>query len=248
MALLAAMPSPASAQHLTEAQTTILKRITVTATRAAKNVLDVPASVTVIDKEMLEKRVVRDIQDLVRYEPGVQVDRSSSLTQPWAQLGGFTVRGVSGNRVQMQVDGARTIESIIDGGRDVIDPFNMKSVEIVKGPAGVLWGADSLGGVVAFRTLDPSDLLENSDKPWVVEVKAAWDSYDKSFRQQVTGAYDFGDVQVLGSIGHLTAHEPTLSNAEADGGIWGCPRLPKWPCNKFFPTDTEAYDGVAKVV
>ena len=132
MALLAAMPSPASAQQLTEAQTTILKRITVTATRAAKNVLDVPASVTVIDKETLEKHVVRDIQDLVRYEPGVQVDRSSSLTQPWAQLGGFTVRGVSGNRVQMQVDGARTIESIIDGGRDVIDPFNMKSVEIVK--------------------------------------------------------------------------------------------------------------------
>ena len=112
----------------------------------------------------------------------------------------------------------------------------------------MLWGADSLGGVVAFRTLDPSDLLEASDKPWAVEVKTAWDSFDKSFRQQVTGAYDFGDVQVLGSIGHLTAHEPTLSNAEADGGIWGCPRLPKWPCNKFFPTDTEAYDGLAKVV
>lgn len=247
LALTMALPAAAQAQQLTEAQTTILKRITVTAQRAQQDVLDVPATVTVIDKEELEKHVVRDIQDLVRYTPGVQVDRSSSLTQPWAQLGGFTIRGVSGNRVQMQVDGARTIESIIDGGRDVIDPFNMKAVEIVRGPAGVLWGADALGGIVSFRTLDPSDLLDGS-KPWAVEVKTAWDSFDSSFRQQITGAYDFGDVQVLGSIGHTTSHEPKLSNADPDGGIWGCARLPKWPCNAFFPTDAEAYNGLAKVV
>lgn len=249
VALLCAIPQPVAAQELTEAQSIIAKRITIVAQRKAKNVLDVPASVVVIDGETLEKRMIRDIEDLVRLEPGVQVDRSSSLTQPWAQLGGFTIRGVSGNRVQMQVDGSRTIESIIDGGRDVIDPWNMKQVEIVKGPAGVLWGADALGGVVAFETLDPEDLLDGSDKPWAVEVKTAFDSFDKSFRQQVNAAYDFGNgLQVLGSLGHVSSHEANLSNARADGGIWGCPRLPKWPCDKFFPTDAEAYNGMAKAV
>jgi len=248
-ALLCAIPQPVAAQELTSAQTTILKRITVTATRTAKSVLDVPATVTVIDNETLKKRMVRDIQDLVRLEPGVQVDRSSSATQPWAQLGGFTIRGVSGNRVQMQVDGSRTIESIIDGGRDVIDPWNMKQVEIVKGPAGVLWGADALGGVVSFQTLDPEDLLYDSDKPWAVEVKTAYDSFDRSFRQQINAAYDFGNgLQVLGSLGHVSSHEATLSNARADGGIWGCARAPKWSCDKFFPTDAEAYNAMAKAV
>jgi hemoglobin/transferrin/lactoferrin receptor protein len=248
-ALLCAIPQPVAAQELTEAQTTILKRITFIAQRKAKSVLDVPATVTVIDGETLEKRMIRDIQDLVRLEPGVQVDRSSSATQPWAQLGGFTIRGVSGNRVQMQVDGSRTIESIIDGGRDVIDPWNMKQVEIVKGPAGVLWGADALGGVVSFQTLDPEDLLDDSEKPWAVEIKTAFDSYDRSFRQQINAAYDFGNgLKVLGSLGHVTSHEARLSNARADGGIWGCARAPNWSCDKFFPTDAEAYNAMAKAV
>lgn len=248
VALAVALPQTAAAQQLTEAQTTVLERFVLTATRASKNVLDVPASVSVVDKETLEKHQVRDIQDLVRYEPGIQVDRSSSATQPWAQLGGFTIRGVSGNRVQMQVDGARTIESLIDGGRDVIDPWNMKQVEVIKGPAGVLWGADALGGVVAFETLDPEDLLEGSDKPWAVEIKTAYDSYDRSFRKQINAAYDFGDFEVLGSFGNTTGHEATLSNARADGGIWGCARAPNWSCDKFFPTDVDAYNGMLKGV
>ena len=240
IALGVALPQPVVAQDLTEAQSTILERFVLTATRTTKNVLDVPQNVAVIDAETLEKHQVRDIQDLVRYEPGVQVDRSSSATQPWAQLGGFTIRGVSGNRVQMQVDGARTIESLIDGGRDVTDPWNMKQVEIIKGPAGVLWGADALGGVVAFETLDPSDLLEGSDKPWAIEIKTAYDSYDRSFRKQINATYDFGDFEVLGSFGNTTGHEATLSNARADGGIWGCARAPNWSCDKFFPTDVDA--------
>ncbi|MDC9823361.1 TonB-dependent hemoglobin/transferrin/lactoferrin family receptor [Devosia sp. ZB163] len=249
IALACALPQPVVSQELTQAQTTILKRITVIAQRSSKSVLEVPATVSVIDAETLAKHQVRDIQDLVRYEPGVQVTRGNSLTTPWSTLDGFTVRGVSGNRVQMQVDGSRTMESIIDGSRDVIDPWNMKQVEIVKGPAGVLWGADALGGVVSFETLDPEDVLDGSDKPWAVEIKTAYDSLDKSFRQQINAAYDFGNgLQVLGTLGHLSGHEATLSNARADGGIWGCPRLPKWTCDRFFPTDVNAYDGMAKAV
>ncbi len=248
VALAAVSMHPAMAQDLTATQVTVLKRISVTAARSAKSVLEVPASVTVIDSATLDKRMVRDIQDLVRLEPGIQVDRSSSATEPWAQLGGFTIRGVSGNRVATQVDGSRVMESIIGGGRDVVDPFNMKQVEIIKGPAGVLWGADSLGGLVAFQTLDPEDLLEDAGKPWAVEIKTAFDSFDNSFRQQVNAAYDFGDLQVLGSIGHSTSNEATLSNARADGGIWGCARAPNWSCDKFFPTDAESYNAMAKAV
>ena len=237
-----------SANALTETQATMLPKLVVSATRGTKNVLDVPMTVSVISAEELEKRVVRDIQDLVRYEPGVSVDRTTSMTNPWGQLNSFRIRGASGNRVRMIVDGSRVQEQIIDGSRNFVDPANMKSIEIVRGPNSVLWGSDALGGTVVFRTRDPSDLLEGQNKPWALEVKSSFDSLDNSFRKQVTAAYDFGDVQVLGSFGHRSANEARLSNAQADGGFYGCPRSAVLACNLFNPLDVNAINGLAKVV
>jgi len=247
VALACAMPLPAFAQQLSEAQTTILERFVLTATRAKKALLDVPQNVAVIDAQTLEKHQVRDIQDLVRYEPGIAVTRTTSITNPGGQLNSFTIRGVSGNRVQMLVDGSRIQESVIDGSRDFVDPWNMKAVELLRGPNSVLWGADALGGTVAFRTKDPSDLLDGT-KPWALEVKTSYDSFDHTFRKQVTGAYDFGDVQVLGSFGNLTATQPDLTKADPDGGIWGCPRPAYFRCDQLFPSQVDAYNGLLKAV
>jgi hemoglobin/transferrin/lactoferrin receptor protein len=233
---------------LTATQTTLLQRMVVTATRDSRRALDVPATITVISDAELKKRVVRDIQDLVRHEPGVSVDRQTAITNPWGQLTGFTIRGMSGNRVQMLVDGSRVQERITDGSRDLVDPFNMKAVEIMRGPNSVLMGADALGGTVAFRTRDPADLLEGSDKPWAVEVRTSFDSYDNSWRKQITGAYDFGAIQVLGSFGHLSSTEPELTKADPNGGIWGCTRPAYFRCDQLYPADTSAYNGLVKMV
>ena len=234
---------------LTTTQATQLQRLTVTATRNASKVLDVPMTVSVITAEDLNKRVVRDIQDLVRYEPGVSVTRQTAITNPFGQLTGFTIRGMGGNRVQMLVDGARIQEQVIDGSRDFVDPFNLKTVEIVRGPNSVLWGADALGGVVAFQTKDPSDILQGMDKPWGVEIKTAFDSFDNSWRKQITAAYDFGDVEILGSFGNLTSTEAKAIKGDPEGGIWGCPIRPAYfRCNQLYPADTNAYNGLVKVV
>jgi len=246
-----ALAEPAWAQataSLTADQVTILQRLVVSATRTSKRLLDVPATVSVITSEDLEKHAVRDIQDLVRYEPGVSVDRQTSITNPWGQLNSFTIRGMGGNRVQMMVDGSRIQERITDGSRDFVDVFNMKAVEIVRGPNSVLTGADAMAGLVAFRTKDPSDLLEGEDKPWAVEIKTAFDSYDNSWRKQITAAYDFGDVQILGSFGNLTSTEPKMTKADPDGGIWGCTRPAYFRCDALFPADTTAYNGLVKLV
>ena len=68
----ATMASPASA----DAGTHELERIQVTATRNERAVVDVPNIVSVIDREELDDHLVRDIKDLVRYEPGVTVTSS----------------------------------------------------------------------------------------------------------------------------------------------------------------------------
>jgi len=224
----------------------LLDRITIVAARTTGNVLDVPMTINVIDRATLQRHVVRDIQDMVRYEPGVSVTRQTALTNPFGQLTSFNIRAMGGNRVQILVDGSRVQEQITDGSRDLVDPFTMRSVEIVRGPNSVLQGADALGGVVSFRTLEPSDILDGK-KPWAVELKTAYDSFDDSFRQQATAAAESGDFKFLGSFGHLGASEPEFTKARADRGQWGCPREAIWPCNKAFPADTNAYNGLMKL-
>lgn len=69
--------------------------------------------------------MVRDVQDLVRYGPGITVAKTTAGTDPFGNLAGFTLRGVSNNRVQMLIDGTRVIESIVDGNR--VNMANLKS-------------------------------------------------------------------------------------------------------------------------
>src|SRR5690606_24065410 len=63
-----------STSDLTEQQKITLQQITITAARASGTMTDLPMSVNVISGADLERRVVRDIQDMVRYEPGVSVN------------------------------------------------------------------------------------------------------------------------------------------------------------------------------
>ncbi|WP_353182443.1 TonB-dependent receptor plug domain-containing protein, partial [Bosea sp. (in: a-proteobacteria)] len=58
-----------------EPGTISLDQITVTAERGAKQVLDVPGTVSVITRQELDDRIIRDTQDLIRYEPGISVNR-----------------------------------------------------------------------------------------------------------------------------------------------------------------------------
>ncbi len=82
---------------------------------------------------------------------------------------------------------------------------------------------------------------------WFLDQSSRYDSYDRSWRKQVTAAYDFGDVQVLGSYGQNSASEPRLRKARADGGIWGCSRI-TIGCDRLFPADTDVNSALAKIV
>ena len=225
----------------------MLDTISVYADRNARQALDLPQNVTVIGRQELDERMVRDVQDLVRYEPGITVAKTTSGTDPFGNLAGFTIRGVSNNRVQMLIDGTRVIESIVDGNRDFVNMANLKAVEIIRGPAGVMWGADALGGVVAFVTKDPEDYLKG--RKFGGQLDTGYDSYDKSFFKTGTSAVRFGDFSAMISASQRSYNEGTLSKARADGGIYGCPRNPEAiRCNKLNPLDGSDYDILAKLV
>lgn len=168
--------------------------ITVTATRSPISVDDAPAVVTVIDEQRIADELVTDIKDLVRFEPGVSVRRAPARfgaalgTTGRAGNEGFTIRGIGGNRVLIQVDGVRVPDGFTFGAQgvgrgDYVDIGLVKSVEILRGPASALYGSDGLSGAVSFVTSNPSDILKEG----------------QSFGGLVRGAYSSADEEYSGT-------------------------------------------------
>ncbi|MCQ9617513.1 TonB-dependent receptor plug domain-containing protein [Paenalcaligenes niemegkensis] len=227
-----------------------LNAITVTATRQASQVFDTPGVVSVIDRKQLEDRQVSDTLDLIRYQPGISISRQTSAVDPFGNLGSFSIRGVGGNRIQIQVDGARVQEQLQDGNRSFVDLSTLKAVEIVRGPGSVLWGADALGGVVSYQTLDPSDLLANTNKGWASQVSTNFNSLNNGFTKSLIFASQLSPTwQGLLMYSHTKADEAKLRKARADGGIWGCPRSEDAiRCDKLNPLSTEIHSAIGKLV
>jgi hemoglobin/transferrin/lactoferrin receptor protein len=163
-----------------------LETITVTAARAERSISDVASTVTVISAETIEENMMRDIRDLIRYEPGISVSGGGRFG-----LSGFTIRGIGGDRVLTQIDGAPASDEFSFGPfmssqRDFVDVDAVKAVEIIRGPASSLYGSDALGGVVSFLTKDPGDYLSTSESRVYGSVKGGYTSEDNSFVTSTT--------------------------------------------------------------
>ncbi|KYO51055.1 TonB-dependent hemoglobin/transferrin/lactoferrin family receptor [Tistrella mobilis] len=229
-----------------------LPPLSVIATRGTRSVDDIPGNVTVIDRQELDLRMVEDIGELVRHLPGIQVDRQTSGTNPFGDRTGFTIRGVSGNRILTLVDGSRTLERITDNTRDVVELTHMKRVEIQRGPASALWGSDALGGVVAFETMDPEDYLAVSGRDTAFRFDTTHSTLDNATGGVGAAALRYGDFAASLSLGRRVGHEPENRNArssKAAGAVWDCYRNPGATlCGQLDPADIRADNVLAKLV
>ena len=135
-----------------------------------------------IDAETIDRRLIENTADLIKFEPGVYIE--SNLTR--IGLNGFNIRGIGGNRVMTLIDGVETSEQFDFG------PFNMhqvaldldvlKSAEIVRSAGSSLYGSDALGGVVSFFTKDPSDYL--GSRPFHIGGKTMFDGRSADTQRQ----------------------------------------------------------------
>lgn len=163
-AVLAAMSSLAQANpDNSTADATQLNTIVVTATGYEQDLSKAPASITVIDREELEKREYNDITDVLRHTPGVVVSGSGS-----AQT--ISIRGMSSNYTLFLVDGKRQYGRDVnpngdDAGfeKNILPPVSaIERIEIIRGPASTLYGTDAMGGVVNIITKKVSDRWSGS--------------------------------------------------------------------------------------
>lgn len=184
-----------------------LQQVTVTGTRTERTLADSPATITVIDRERLRQELIQNIQDLVRYEPGVSVRRSVRYG-----LQDFNIRGLDANRVLIQVDGIRQPERFSFGpftiGRDTFELETLKTVEIIRGPASTLYGSDALGGVVTYTTLDPADLLGERDSH--VGLSSQYDSKNQGYVNTLSLAGRQDNLEALLIYTRRDAREPDI--------------------------------------
>jgi len=191
--------------------------ITVTATKSAQSILEVPATVSVISDEQIADQLADDIKDLVRFEPGVSVRQSPARFS--AALGstgrdgatGFNIRGLEGNRVLIQVDAIRAPDAFSFGAQsvgrgDYADLDLLKSVEILRGPASALYGSDGLAGAVSFITKDPQDYLRDG-RTFGARARLGYASADNSRSAGVSGAVRAGAFSALLAFTGREGHE-----------------------------------------
>lgn len=110
----------------------------------------IPQSVSVIGREELDDRAVTKVDEALRYTAGV-------TSQPFgrdADTDWFYIRGFDATQTGVFLDGLNLYQTGFAGFK--IDPFFLERVEVLKGPASVLYGGANPGGIVNLVRKRPS--------------------------------------------------------------------------------------------
>lgn len=146
------------------AETATTEDVRVTASRVEQELLEVPMSVSVVTGEEIRKSSAQTVGDLLQDVPGVQVKNSGS-----AGLKRLSIRGEDSFRTLVMIDGQKISEQkSMDGTAILIDPSQIERIEVIKGPASVLYGSDAIGGAVNIIT------KKGGSRAFGAEASAGW--------------------------------------------------------------------------
>lgn len=134
-----------------------LAPLAVTASRGqSEDPLRVPQSIDVLSPSGQGSETAGDVDDLLRRLPNVGLAPAEGTSNFWQE--GFTLRGLGGQRVLVLTDGVRQSGQGIGyggGNLSLYDLFALDRIEVLRGPASVLYGTDALGGVINIITREP---------------------------------------------------------------------------------------------
>lgn len=125
-----------------------------TATRTEHDITTAPAPVQLIDSAEIQAAGATTLRNILDLTPGVHVSPTGTTLQIRGLGGSDTLYLIDGRRVEGEFSNSFELERI---AASMID-----RIEIVRGPASMLYGADALGGVVNIITKQPTSGLEGS--------------------------------------------------------------------------------------
>lgn len=132
---------------------TRLDPIVVTASKSEEKASAVPARITIIQPQILEQSPIASLPDLLMTEAAINMVQSGG----YGQSASIFLRGAESDQTLILRDGVR-LNSNSSGAAALpfIDTTDIKQIEILKGPASVLYGTDAIGGVVQLVTKVPT--------------------------------------------------------------------------------------------
>ena len=191
----------ASAATAQTANNVLLDEVIVTATKSndIETVQDVPIAVTAFNDDTLDALKVRDLEGLSFSAPNVSLD-DIGTTRGTAN---FSIRGLGVNSSIPSID--PTVGVFVDGvylginAGVVFDQFDLESVELLRGPQGILFGRNTTGGAVLLNTKRPTEEVEIEAR---VAVESALDGDRGGLNTYVMGSISGPIVEdkILGKI------------------------------------------------
>jgi outer membrane receptor protein involved in Fe transport len=173
-----------------------LESFVVTATRRKVRALDVAEAVTLVQATRVTREAPRILTELLRGQPGTFVQE----TTPGQGIP--IIRGLKGSEVLHLVDGMRLNNAFFRNAPNqyvaLVDSFSVDHMEVVRGSAPSLHGADAMGGVVQILTREP----EFTGLSWQGEGRfyASWDSVDSSLIGHANGAVGKAGSALSGGV------------------------------------------------
>ncbi|MBD3334320.1 MAG: TonB-dependent receptor [Candidatus Eisenbacteria bacterium] len=183
-----------------------MDRVNVTASRMEGRTTRTPREIHVIEGDRTRQRLANGTPEALAALPQVLVQKTS--------LGGGApiMRGLSGNRVLLLVDGVRLNNSTYRIGLNqylnTVDPGLIRRIEVVPGAGSVLYGSDALGGVIQVLTAEPEpDMARVSYSGQITAAEGSTTHHLRAGRWR-------GDMGIL-----LSGGLRDLNHLRAGGGV-----------------------------
>ena len=137
----------------------VLEEVMVTARKREESLQDTPVAVNVVTADALNSQRIESIADLSTIVPGMVATSTAAATSGTIFLRGVGTGGLNplfDQAVAINVDGVGiSSAALMNAGM-----FDLKRIEVLRGPQALFFGKNSPGGVVAIHTNDPTDEFE----------------------------------------------------------------------------------------
>ena len=180
---------------------TSLDQVVVTATRTPKALKDAPVVTRLITENDIKIADATNIQDLLTEQmPGLEFGYAMN------QETSLNMNGFGGNAVLFLVDGERLAGETMDNvDYNRLNLDNVGRIEIVKGAASALYGANAVGGVVNIIS------RENSE-PWTANVNSRYNNFNNEWRYGGTFSFNVGKWNSQTNVQRTTSDEVQLTS------------------------------------
>lgn len=201
--------------------------LVVTPTREVAPVTLSPYSIATISEEQVIERLERTVPELLSETPSVMVQKTAH------GQGSPFIRGFTGYRNLALIDGVRLNNSTFRDGPNqywnTIDPYSLRSIELVRGQGSVLYGTDAIGGTLNALTARP--MYAESGFLAGGRTFGRWSSAEQSYTGRVEGSVseadqygflfgftgkDYGDLRTAGQ-----GENPKTGYEEWDADVKG---------------------------